>query len=113
MMIQYKNNMGSFRAIWYDMIQWLEITIAWYTELHDHSVQGLYSVCVERKHKPLILGSAGASLPWSTIIWNDATDAIRQNVRVLTKVKFTIHPCKCEKYIHIAMFDMLDTRCKL
>ncbi len=33
------------------------------TELHKHSVQGLYSICVERKRRLKISCPAGASLP--------------------------------------------------
>ncbi len=34
---------------------------AWYTELHEHSVQGLYSVRVEQKHQLKISCSPAAS----------------------------------------------------
>ncbi len=132
--IPYKNGTGSCRAIQYDTIQWLEIDTGKgrkcrflcsgrggntlemsdalnYTNIQfKASIQSVWSANADWK-----LSFSCCFLPWSTIIWRDTADTIHMprtsenEIRVLFT---TIYHYNFEKYIHMIMFDMLDTRHK-
>ncbi len=83
----------------------------WYTELHKHSVQGLHGLQTQTE---------SLSFPWCFLAmichylkqrcWC-STHA--QNVREWTAVMFeTIYNYNYEKYFHITMFDVWNTRWK-
>ncbi len=123
--IQYKEDMGSCRAIQYDTIQWPEndIVTFFFAKNKGKEKACFYAVVEEVKHwkslihwttrtfsaRPLFsLCSAAASLQWSAIIWCN-TQA--QNVDELTRVTYTIiYHYKYEECIRIITFDSLNTR---
>ncbi len=79
--------------------------------MHWTTVQGLYSICVDRKHRLKISGSPELPAMIQQYLkercWRNAR---AQNVREWTGVRITTIYLKCEKYIHITIFDMLNTR---
>ncbi len=131
--------MGSFKAIWYNIIRWLEINIVTFFANNSEKENAFLSAVVEEvKHwrslihwtpqtfssRPRVslcgvqtptenLSSSCCFLLWSTVIWRDAADTTHtSSVRSVRMNRSNIYThLRCEKYIPTT-FDVLNTRHK-